>query len=157
MKVNWLWDTRLSETRVKGILKNEKDPRFYIYAEKLFSRVDDPKRAFGYVTKKIFFQQWPIIKRRIQKDAWGQGKIKFWQTLYDKNIDVSPERMSIAEQIKNIRNQMGCTQKELAKKLGVIQQYVSKLESGRENLTLDTLKRIAEVFGRQLIIEFTAP
>lgn len=153
MKINWLWDTRLSEARVKKILKNEHDPRFYIYAEKLFSRVSDPKIAFDYIRKEVFCRSWPIISKRIQKDAWVQGRADYWQTIYDKVISISPERMNIAEQIKNIRVQMGYSQKELAKRLGVIQQYVSKLEAGRENLTLDTLRKIAEVFGKRLTVQ----
>jgi UDP-N-acetylglucosamine 1-carboxyvinyltransferase len=152
MKINWLWDTRLSEDRVKKILKNEHDQRFYIYAEKLFSRVSDPKIVFDYIPKKVFCRHWPVISKRIQKDTWVQGRADFWQTVYEKTVGVYPERMSIAEQIKNIRTQMGYSQKELAKRLGVIQQYVSKLEAGRENLTLDTLKKIAEVFSKQLIV-----
>jgi len=152
MKINWMWDTRLSEARVKKILKNEHDPRFYIYAEKLFSRVNDPKIAFDYVPREVFCRNWPNISKRIQKDAWVQGRAGFWQTVYEKTMSIHPERMSIAEQIKNIRTQMGYSQNELAKRLGVIQQYVSKLEAGRENLTLDTLKKIAEVFGKRLTI-----
>ena len=48
---------------------------------------------------------------------------------------------------------MGYTQEEMAKKLGVIQQYISKLEAGRENLSVDTLKRIADVLGKRLTIQ----
>ena len=51
MKINWLWDTRLTEARVAKILQDESDPRFYIYAEKLFSRVSDPNIAFKYMPK----------------------------------------------------------------------------------------------------------
>ncbi len=153
MKINWLWDTSLSEARVKRILKNEKDPRFYIYAEKLFSRVSNPKVAFGFIPKEIFCRNWPAIHKRIQKDTWIQGRADFWQNIYEKALSISPERLSIAEQIKNIRLQLGYTQKEMAKRLGVIQQFISKLESGRENLTVDTLKRIAEVLGKQLTIQ----
>jgi len=120
MKINWLWDTRLSEARVKRILKNEHDPRFYIYAEKLFSRVSDPKIVFDYITKEVFSRQWPLISKRVQKDAWVQGRADFWQSVYEKTLSLHPERMSIAEQIKNIRTQMGYSQKELAKRLGVI-------------------------------------
>ena len=45
------------------------------------------------------------------------------------------------------------TQGEIDRKLGVIQQYVSRLEAGQENLTLDTLKKIAQVLGKDLVIQ----
>ena len=84
MKINWLWDTRLTETRVKKILQNEKDPRFYIYAEKLFSRVNDPNSAFNYVSKEVFYRNWPSIKKRIEKDAWVKNRALFWQSIYKR-------------------------------------------------------------------------
>ncbi|MBF0522878.1 MAG: helix-turn-helix transcriptional regulator [Candidatus Omnitrophica bacterium] len=159
MKINWLWDTRLSETRVKKILEDEKNPRFYIYAEKLFSRVGSPQTAFSYIPKEVFCRQWPVIKQRIDKDAWSKGKADSWQKIYDQisaQLDVHgnalSERMGIAQQIKEVRLQLGYTQVEMAEKLGVIQQFISKLETGRENLTIDTLKRIADVFEKKLII-----
>ena len=42
---------------------------------------------------------------------------------------------------------------EHAQKLGVIQQYVSKLETGRGNITIDTLKRIADVLHKNFVIK----
>ena len=80
IKINWLWDMRISEEDVKKILKDEMNPRFFIYAEKLFSRVIDPQRAFKYVSKKTFLQNWPKIKIRIQKDTWAINRVKFWET-----------------------------------------------------------------------------
>jgi len=159
MKINWLWDTRLSETRVKNILKDEKNPRFYIYAEMLFSRVTDTQMAFSYVPREVFCRHWPVIKKRIDKDAWSRGQTKFWQKMYEQisaQLEVHggglSEKMSIAQQIKEIRLQLGYTQAEMAKKLGVIQQFISQLETGRENLTIDTLERIADVYGKKLTI-----
>lgn len=159
MKTNWLWDTRLSEARVKKILEDENNPRFYIYAEKLFSRVRDPRIAFGYIPRNVFCRQWPVIKQRIERDAWNRGRADSWQKIYNRISDqlgvqnnALPERMSVAQQIKNVRLQLGITQGEMAEKLGVIQQFVSKLETGRENLTVDTLKRIADVCGKKLTI-----
>ncbi len=152
MKTNWLWDIRLTEMRVSKILKDEKDPRFFIYAEKLFSRVSDPKVCFSFMPKHVFCRQWPAIKKRIEKDAWARKRVAFWQSIYRKIEGIPPERIALAEQIYHIRNQLGYTQKQLATKLGVIQQYVSRLESGRENVTIDTLKNIADVLGKRLNI-----
>ena len=159
MKTNWLWDTRLSETKVKNILKNERNPRFYIYAEKLFSRISDPQIAFSYIPKEVFCQHWPVIKQRINKDAWNKSRAEVWQKTYNRisiQLDVHgnalSERMSIAQQIKDVRLQLGYTQEQMAERLGVIQQFISKLETGRENLTIDTLRRIADVFEKKLTI-----
>jgi len=169
--INWLWDTRLDEKKVKDILKDPENPRFSIYAEKLFSRVDDPAVVFQFIDQTTFARKWPAIKKRIEKDAWARSRVEFWQVLYRrlrsrlqeegvrlrtrKEIGSFPERMTVAQQIRKTRMQAGYTQKELAEKLGVIQQYVSKIESGRENVTIDTLKKIADVLDRRLTVQFT--
>ena len=84
MEVNWLWDTRFCEREVKIILKDENNPRFFIYAEKLFSRIRDPKIAFSYISEEIFYKQWPLIKQRINKDVWNRWRADFWESIYKK-------------------------------------------------------------------------
>ena len=69
-----------------------------------------------------------------------------------RKVKIPPERMKLAQEIRDMRVELGYTQKDMAKRLGVIQQYISKIESGHENFSVDTLKRIADVFGRRLVI-----
>lgn len=169
MEINWLWDSRLDENEVRRILKNESHPKFDIYAEKLFSRVGDPKMAFGIVDKVTFCKKWPAIKRRMRKDSWLKDRMAFWQTIYERVYEklkeegikirypqeekIPAERMKLAQQIKNMRIKLGYTQNDIAKKLGVIQQYISKIENGHENLSLDALKRIADAFDKKIVVE----
>jgi len=47
--------------------------------------------------------------------------------------------MKLSQQIGNIRIKLGYTQEDIAKKLGTVQQYISKIENGHENLSIDTL------------------
>ena len=169
MKTNWLWDSRMGESEVRKILRDENHPKFDIYAEKLFSRISDPKMVFSIVDKVTFCKKWPNIKKRMRKDRWFEYRIAFWQTIYERiheklkeqgikirvpqEVEIPAQRLKIASQIRDIRMKLGCTQKDIAKKLGVIQQYISKIENGRENVSVDTLTRIADVFDRRLIIE----
>lgn len=169
MKTNWLWDSRLEENEVRKILKDANHPKFDIYAEKLFSRVNDPKMAFNIVNKIIFCKKWPSIKKRMRKDRWFTDRVVFWQTIYERvherlkergvkirksqEVKIPRERMKLAQQIRDIRMKLGYTQKDIAKKLGVIQQYISKIETGRENISVDTLTRIADVFDKGLVIK----
>ncbi len=168
MKINWLWDSSLREGKVKKILKDENHPKFDIYAEKLFSRVSNPKMAFGIVDKVTFCKKWPSIKKRMRKDRWLRDRIVFWQTIYERileglkeqgikirqsqEVKISPERMKLAQEIRDIRVRLGYTQRNMARKLGVIQQYISKIENGHENFSVDTLKRIADVFDKRLVV-----
>lgn len=168
MKTNWLWDSRMDEEKVRGILKDEKHPRFEFYAEKLLSRVSDPRIVFDLIEEIHFCKKWPNIKKRLKRDSRLKNRVVFWQTMYERFHEklkergvklrkvqtgrIPVEREELAQQIRSIRRKLGYTQKDIAKKLGVIQQYVSKVESGRENISVDALKRIADVFGKSLVI-----
>jgi len=168
MKTNWLWDSRIKEGAAREILRDKDNPKFEIYAEKLFSRVNDPKVVFSIVDKTVFCKKWPAVKKRMRKDRWLGDRVIFWQTIYERVLEglkeqgvrirepreteISAERIKLAQEIKDIRVELGYTQKDMAKKLGVIQQYVSKIENGYENFSVDTLKRIADVFDRKLVI-----
>lgn len=168
MRTNWLWDSRLEESKVREILKDENHPKFNIYAEKLFSRVNNPKVAFSIVDKVTFCKKWSSIKKRMRKDRWLKDRVIFWQTIYERileglkeqgikirsqrEVKIPAERMKLAQEIKDIRAELGYTQRDMAKKLGVIQQYISKIENGRENFSVDTLKRIADVFSKRLVV-----
>lgn len=163
----------MGEGEVREILKDESHPKFNIYAEKLFSRVSDPKMAFSIVDKVTFCKKWPGIKKRMRKDRWLRDRVVFWQTIYERvlwglkkqgvnvrisrEVEISAERMKLAQEIKDMRVELGYTQKDMAKKLGVIQQYISKIENGYENFSVDTLKQIADVFDKRLVIALKPP
>ncbi len=57
----------------------------------------------------------------------------------------------IGELIASARNQRGLTQKELAEKIGTSQSAINRIESGRQNTTLETLARISEVLDKDVI------
>lgn len=168
MEINWLWDSRLGKQAVKKILQDEEHPRFELFMEKLLSRVNEPKIVFRLIDELVFCKHWPLVKRRMEKDRWLSQRVIFWQVIYERIherlkkrgmklrhpvlLHISKERLRLAEQIRKIRRRLGYTQSEAAQKLGVIQQYFSRIEGGRENVSLDTLKKIADAFGRRLII-----
>ena len=60
----------------------------------------------------------------------------------------------LGEQIQELRKQKELTQAELAKKIGTRQSDIARIESGQQNLTTDTLQKIATVLKRDLKIQF---
>lgn len=170
MKSEWLWDSRYNERQAGRILKNPKDPRFPLIAEKLISRISPAKKAFEFIDKETFCRNWMKIKKRMRRDSWLQDKVLFWQTVYEniladfkaKGIKVREElrpvtnviQKSISQQIKEHRLKENIAQKDMARKMGVVQQYVSKLETGRENYSVQTLQQIARALNKKLVIKF---
>lgn len=55
--------------------------------------------------------------------------------------------MTLAEKILHLRNQQGLSQLELAERLGVSRQSVSKWETGQSVPDLDKLIKLADLFG----------
>ena len=62
--------------------------------------------------------------------------------------------MNGGELIREARRRAGLTQSELAGRAGTTQSAVSRWERGRAEPGLDTLRRLAEVCGLRLEIDF---
>ncbi|MEK7576611.1 MAG: helix-turn-helix transcriptional regulator [Patescibacteria group bacterium] len=64
------------------------------------------------------------------------------------------EQLEIAYKILQLRKKEGISQSELAKKIGTTQSNVARTEAGEQNLTTETLQRIASALKRDLKVEF---
>jgi len=53
--------------------------------------------------------------------------------------------------IKALRKEMGLTQAELAKEIGVSRQTLNAIENGRYSPTLDIAYKITEVLNKKLV------
>lgn len=57
----------------------------------------------------------------------------------------------LAVEIARARERCDMTQKQLAKALGTTQSVISRIENGDQNMTLETLGRLAEALGLELV------
>ena len=63
--------------------------------------------------------------------------------------------LEIGLRVRNLREKAGLTQTELAQRLKISQQVISRIESGEaDNPTVSTLERIAKATGNSLRLEF---
>ena len=53
----------------------------------------------------------------------------------------------IGEKIKSLRESEALTQEEIAVKVGVSKEFISMVESGKRNPSLEVLSKIASVFS----------
>ena len=58
---------------------------------------------------------------------------------------------NIGKKITDVRETEGITQEILAKKLGTTQSAVARMESGKQNVSTDMLRRISKALGKNLI------
>lgn len=68
--------------------------------------------------------------------------------------DIQPE-MDVIRAIIEARISQNITQKELAKRTGINQADICKMENGTRNPSLKLLKRLAEGMGMELHLVFT--
>ena len=60
----------------------------------------------------------------------------------------------VGDDIRKIRKEKELSQRALAEKLGVSQQLISRIEQGKENISLITLKNIFNGLGKKIRIGF---
>lgn len=60
---------------------------------------------------------------------------------------VPRHRQSLGKQIRFYRKLSGLTQEKLAEKANLAPSYVSDVERGRVNISVDAVQRIATAFG----------
>lgn len=173
-KQDWLWDRKITVKEAEVILGEPNNKHFLSLASLLLSRKNTPGEVFrDYLKPLVFFQNWNRIKKQMRKNNWNDPRIEFWQAIYEslkekyrkrgiiihrEPVAGKPENefcKSIADKIKSIRKQKGLTQQALAKRLKVSQQMISRIEKGRENISLLTLKKIADSMGANLSLEIS--
>lgn len=163
MDRSWLWDRKISAAKIKSIFKDESHPRFAEFAALLLARKNTPKEVFkDYFCALVFCRNWPKIKKRMRRDSWNNPRIVFWQAVYEQLARKYKEKKialkaplaeprvanelagQIAQKIIAMRKQKGFTQQYLARRSGFSQQMISRIEKGRQNISLSTLKKIAD-------------
>lgn len=171
-KACWQWDIRRSDQEIRKILKNPGHPSFFHYAALLLARTNVPREVFRqYLRKEDFCVAWNKIKRRMRKDQLSRERVQFWEAIHrhvkkdlkakgiklwkpaKKIIPESSLRVRVGKRIREIRQSKKMTQAELARETGLTQQFLSKIEQGTENVSLDTLERIQKSIKENLFRE----
>lgn len=62
-------------------------------------------------------------------------------------------KQQIGSMIQEARKAKGMTQKELAKMLNVSQSAVKGYESGKQNLTIETMHKLSGILGIDFVIK----
>ena len=73
---------------------------------------------------------------------------------FKKEYEAIQPEMDVIRAIVDARTSQNLTQNELAKRTGINQADISKLENGTRNPSVNLLKRLAEGMGMSLKIEF---
>ena len=117
----------------------------------------------------VLFDKYPQLKQLNDRALFLSGKLMgaygiIWndeldietETIYQDGWTVAVEELNIhneaAQAVLSARAAAGLTQKQLAALSGMDQSDISKIERGTANPSVETLKRIAQALGGQLLI-----
>ncbi len=100
----------------------------------------DIKKHLKELRKKglIFYTHEELLKKEM--------KSKVFRKAYEAEM----ARLNLVQQIRELRLTKKLTQKTVAKRAHMPQSVVARLESGEHSFSLDTLQRIAYVYGKKV-------
>ncbi|MCI0569875.1 MAG: type II toxin-antitoxin system HicB family antitoxin [Myxococcaceae bacterium] len=79
----------------------------------------------------------------------GKGESVLW-------VDIAA-KLALQVELRRARHEAGLTQSALAKRAGVSQQAIAKLENPDANPTIDTLEKVAKALGARLRVAVETP
>ena len=163
---NWYWDLNMPLKKIKQILAREDDPRFPRLAGTLLARVQDSKQVFNLITPTSFCRRYQAIENEIKSDEWAKEKAAFWKATYlrlSKELQEKGEKIrkpevieldafdrALVEKVKQCRKAAAMSQKELAQFMDYSQQFISGIETGREKITVEFLKKLSEITDQRI-------
>lgn len=62
--------------------------------------------------------------------------------------------LKAAIELKKLRRELKISQDELARKMKVKREFITRIESGEQNITIETLNRVAEATGKEFEFHF---
>jgi len=71
-----------------------------------------------------------------------------------KYFDEYGKQLEISYKILQLRKKQKLSQKDLAKKLKTTQSAIARMEAGEQNLTIETLQKVASAFDYNLKVDF---
>ena len=85
---------------------------------------------------------------------WREVQKKYMTDKEIEEMDKRVEDKLAIEALKDLRNELGLTQEELAVKSGIPRTTISKVENGQRNISIYKLVQIANSVDRDLQISF---
>jgi len=98
--------------------------------------------------------------KKIRK-AEKEGRLLDWDKLfasyskeYQQKVKEEAKFLMAKMEIIRVRREKKLSQADLAKKMNVKREFVNRIESGNQNVTLRTLIRIASAVGKEFKLKF---
>ncbi len=98
---------------------------------------------------------------RKMKEAVKKGDLVDYDNLFSsysqkrqQEILKRARYLKAAMELKKLRKELNISQVELARKMKVKREFITRIESGEQNITIETLNRVAEATGKEFDFHF---
>ena len=98
--------------------------------------------------------------KKIQ-EAINRGDLIPYEKIFNSYSEAKKKRirehahyLRAAMELRELRKKQKLSQGALAKKMHVKREFISRIESGKQNITLGTLHRIAQALGKEFHFAF---
>lgn len=75
-------------------------------------------------------------------------------TEFAKEYKEQNQQLQVAVEVRNLRDQLGMSQREFAKLVGKPQSTIARIESGKMNVSINVLNEIADATHQKLTVKF---
>lgn len=79
---------------------------------------------------------------------------KKWSSVKRARVAEQARYFKTAFELRELRKKQKLSQDALAKKMHVKREFISRIESGAQNITLETLYRIGKAMGKNVEVNF---
>lgn len=83
-----------------------------------------------------------IAKRSHQSDEFA------------KEYKEENQLLQVADEVRNLRDKLGMTQRKFAKLVGKPQSTIARIENGKMNVSINVLNEIADATNQKLTVKF---
>lgn len=98
---------------------------------------------------------WTMTKKKIRlKSFFDDFKEDMRNPEFRRGVAEEYRKLELSLAVIRLRKGRKLTQAQLAKKLKTNQSAIARLESGRENVTIETLSKIAVALKKRLVVRF---
>ncbi|MCG2701292.1 helix-turn-helix transcriptional regulator [Candidatus Parcubacteria bacterium] len=73
---------------------------------------------------------------------------------FRRGFEMEKKKLEMSLSIINLRKNKKISQAKLAEKIGMKQSAVGRIEAGKQNLTIETLQKIAFALNKELVVSF---
>lgn len=166
----------LEDEELRQILSNPEHEEFVHLAARLLESSLEIEQVFDYIDKEDFIQHYSRIRKSMGNGAQAKRHKKFWDRMANqgcKQISGEPAEKSPAEKrkekveadyasesalkigrrIRKLRKKDDLSQQELAERLGISKSEISRIENGKQNLSLERLQRVLNALGHKVHLQ----